>query len=238
MSKAALIAVYARGRGDLHPCAWSVLAALAWHLNARDDRCDPSVASLAAETGWSPRRVRSALRELQRAGLLRQTRRKQRTATYTLYLQERHVVPVKSDSRAARGVQSMRHVVPPNHKRTVDDAGTADAASSSTTKTSDSRRRQETRATTPRPDPAPAGRESATREKGGALPTVNVNPLRMLVEAQLKAQEEAEAKRQEEARQRREDQYAYQAALAQALESGIPPDSGEDTATWIARVAP
>lgn len=95
----------------------------------------------------------------------------------------------------------------------------------------------ETRATVRQPDPPTAGRESACREEGGASPTVNVNPLRRLVEAQQKAAEEAEARRLRELRERQEAQHAYQAGLARALASGIEPEAGEDTAAWIARVA-
>jgi hypothetical protein len=59
-----------RGSGGLTACHWDVGEALVRHLSA-DGRCDPSQATLAAETGCSERTVRRATARLRQLGLLR-----------------------------------------------------------------------------------------------------------------------------------------------------------------------
>ena len=250
MSKAALVAVVAAGRGTLGASAYAVLIQLAWHLNARTGRLDMSQERLAGEIGRDVRTVKRGVAELRRAGLIRMRHRKNATATYELAVpHERHEAPSKQGQEGTYCpslTELGRDILcrpegtycPTNLKRTADDAAMPSGTSSSATKGSDRHPPTAPRATGPSTDPAPDGREGLARDKGSPSATVHVHPMRLLVEAQQKAATEAEARRQEEARQRQAAQHSYQAALTRALASGIPPDPGEDTRAWIARVAP
>jgi DNA-binding transcriptional regulator YhcF (GntR family) len=68
-------ALFGLGLMRLSSAAHSVGTALIWHANYYSGRCDPSLGTLAHETGWSRRTVIRAVKELERKGVLRLQRR-------------------------------------------------------------------------------------------------------------------------------------------------------------------
>ena len=70
---------------DLPPTARFVAVTLAWHHNAQTNRCDPSAALLAQETGLCERSVRAALKVIADAGHMTVRQRSGTTPNYLLH---------------------------------------------------------------------------------------------------------------------------------------------------------
>jgi hypothetical protein len=77
----------------LPPVPKAVLNALAWHHNAQTGRCDPSVATLCADTGFKELAIRRALKLLRTNGLIQSVLRHGTTPQYQLTLPPTDTLP-------------------------------------------------------------------------------------------------------------------------------------------------
>lgn len=90
-----------------------VLLVLSNRHNQETGRCDPSIATICADTQLSERSVRAALRELEKLGLLATTQRRCRSTTGVRNLTNAY--KLKGGAQYAGGVG---HNMPPNQEYT------------------------------------------------------------------------------------------------------------------------